>query len=58
MNLGSVEGDYTDKQGNTDVVWSKIDAEQKTVDGITYNAYTVAGGDQWVYIQDSITEII
>lgn len=54
---GRPDGDLRDTIGNAKVVWSKIDAEQRTVDGVTYDAYTVASSDQWVYIQQGVQVI-
>ncbi|MFU2113869.1 hypothetical protein ACLRAI_01990, partial [[Pasteurella] aerogenes] len=58
IKLGTENNNLNDSLNGSDVVWSKVDAEQKEVDGITYNAYTVTNTTEWVYIQDSITEII
>nr|MDD9325183.1 hypothetical protein [Neisseria sp. 3986] len=56
VNLGGNNGDanLNDRLNGNNVVWTKMDAAQKTVDGITYDAYTVSSSTEWVYIQQGV----
>ncbi|WP_338809499.1 Ig-like domain-containing protein [Neisseria leonii] len=57
VNLGngnSTDVNLNDRLNGNDVVWTKMDASQKTVDGITYDAYTVSTSTEWVYIQQGV----
>ncbi|WP_158078469.1 hypothetical protein, partial [Moraxella cuniculi] len=53
-NKGNLEDD---SKGGAAVTWTKMDAMQQTVDGVTYDAYTVSSSTEWVYIQQGVQVI-